>query len=62
MLTLKQLRDDRDEAIRRLAKKGIDARPVIERIERLDDRRRAIQSNSTDCSANRTARPSRSAP
>ena len=43
MLTLKQLRDDRDEAIRRLAKKGIDARPVIERIERLDDRRRAIQ-------------------
>ena len=43
MLTIKQLRDDRDEAIRRLAKKGIDARPVIERIERLDDRRRAIQ-------------------
>ena len=43
MLTIKQLRDDRDEAIRRLAKKGIDARPVIERIDRLDDRRRAIQ-------------------
>ncbi len=43
MLTLKQLRDDREEAIRRLAKKGIDARPVIERIEELDDRRRAIQ-------------------
>ena len=43
MLTLKQLRDDRDGAIRRLAKKGIDAAPVLDRIYELDDRRKAIQ-------------------
>ncbi len=43
MLTLKQLRDDKELAIRRLAKKGVDARPVIDRIEQLDDRRKAIQ-------------------
>ena len=41
MLTLKQLRDDKEAAVRRLAKKGVDARPVIDRIEQLDDRRKA---------------------
>ena len=30
MLTLKQLRDDKELAIKRLAKKGVDAAPVIE--------------------------------
>jgi len=35
MLTLKQLRDDKEAAVRRLAKKGVDARPVIDRIEQL---------------------------
>ncbi len=43
MLTLKQLRDDRQAAIERLAKKGVEAAPIIEKIEALDDRRKAIQ-------------------
>ena len=43
MLTIKQIRDDRAEAARKLAKKGVDAAPVIDRIIALDDRRRAIQ-------------------
>ena len=43
MLTIKQIRDDKAEAIRKLAKKGVDAAPVIEKIIALDDRRRAIQ-------------------
>ncbi|MFI3316383.1 MAG: serine--tRNA ligase [Rikenellaceae bacterium] len=43
MLTLKQLRDDRQAAIERLAKKGVDAAPIIDKIEALDDRRKAIQ-------------------
>ena len=38
MLTLKQIRDDKEAAIRKLAKKGVDAAPVIEKIETLDDR------------------------
>ena len=41
--TLKQIRDDKEAAIRKLAKKGVDAAPVIEKIETLDDRRKAIQ-------------------
>lgn len=44
MLTLKQLRDDKELAIRRLAKKGVDAAPIIAKIETLDDRRKAIQN------------------
>jgi seryl-tRNA synthetase len=51
MLTLKQLRDDKELAIRRLAKKGVDARPVIEQIEKLDDRRKAIQLELDTCLA-----------
>lgn len=43
MLTIKQIRDDKAAAIQKLAKKGVDAAPVIEKIEALDDRRRAIQ-------------------
>ena len=43
MLTLRQIRDDRALAIKRLAVKGIDAAPIIDRIEALDDRRRALQ-------------------
>ena len=43
MLTLKQIRDDRDAAVRKLAKKGVDAAPVIDKIITLDDRRKAIQ-------------------
>ena len=36
MLTLKQLRDNREETIARLAKKGVDAAPIIEKIEELE--------------------------
>ena len=43
MLTIKQIRDDREAAVRKLAKKGVDAAPVIDRILTLDDRRKAIQ-------------------
>ena len=58
MLTIKQLRDDREAAIRRLAKKGVDAAPVIAEIEKLDDRRKAIQHELDDMSgARRTRRP-----
>ena len=51
MLTLKQLRDNREEAIRRLQKKGVDAAPIIDRIEELDDRRKALQAELDDCLA-----------
>ncbi len=44
MLTIKQLRDDRELAIARLAKKGVDAAPILDKIEALDDRRKAIQT------------------
>ena len=51
MLTIKQLRDDREAAIRRLAKKGVDGAPVIAEIEKLDDRRKAIQHELDECLA-----------
>lgn len=51
MLTLKQLRDDKELAIRKLAKKGVDAAPVITRIEELDDRRKALQTELDNCLA-----------
>lgn len=43
MLTLKQIRDERELTVARLAKKGVDAAPVIDKIVALDDRRKAIQ-------------------
>ncbi len=51
MLTLKQLRDDKAAAIRKLAKKGVDAAPIIDKIEELDDRRKAIQQELDSCLA-----------
>ena len=45
MLTLKQLRDNTEEAISRLAKKGVDAAPIIARIIELDDKRKALQND-----------------
>ncbi|MFI3270330.1 MAG: serine--tRNA ligase [Rikenellaceae bacterium] len=51
MLTLKQIRDDRTEATKRLAKKGVDAAPIIDAIEMLDDQRKAIQSELDNCLA-----------
>ena len=55
MLTLKQLRDDKQAAIARLAKKGVDAAPIIEKIEQADDRRKAIQAQLDDCLAQQNA-------
>ena len=43
MLTLKQIREDKQNTIARLAIKGVDAAPVIPRIEAEADRRKAIQ-------------------
>ncbi|MBO7300331.1 MAG: serine--tRNA ligase, partial [Tidjanibacter sp.] len=43
MLTLKQLRDDKEFAISRLAVKGVDARQTIDRIIELDDARKEQQ-------------------
>lgn len=45
MLTLKQIREDRTQTIQRLKKKGVDAAPVIDEIERLDDSRKDIQQS-----------------
>lgn len=45
MLTLKQIRDERELTVTRLAKKGVDAAPVIDKIIALDDRRKAIQQD-----------------
>ena len=44
MLTLKQIRDDRERAIERLAVKGVDAAQTVAKIEELDDRRKAVQA------------------
>ena len=55
MLTLKQLRDDKQAAITRLAKKGVDAAPIIEKIEQADDRRKAIQAELDNCLAQQNA-------
>lgn len=43
MLTLKQIREERELTITRLAKKGVDAAPIIDRIEALDDIRKTVQ-------------------
>ena len=51
MLTLKQLRDNKEEAIRRLQKKGVDAAPIIASIEELDDKRKALQNELDGCLA-----------
>ncbi|MBO7313293.1 MAG: serine--tRNA ligase [Alistipes sp.] len=51
MLTLKQLRENKAEAISRLQKKGVDAEPIITRIEELDDKRKALQNELDNCLA-----------
>ncbi len=51
MLTLKQIREERELTVARLAKKGVDAAPVVEKIIALDDRRKAIQQRLDDCLA-----------
>ena len=44
MLTLKQIRGDKQYAIERLAVKGVDAAPIIAKIEELDDLRKSLQA------------------
>jgi seryl-tRNA synthetase len=44
MLTLKQIREDKDLAIKRLAVKGFDASATIDEIIALDDERKSIQA------------------
>ncbi|MBR2352268.1 MAG: serine--tRNA ligase [Alistipes sp.] len=51
MLTLQQLRGDKEAAIKRLAKKGVDAAPIIAKIEELDDARKALQVELDGCLA-----------
>ncbi len=51
MLTLQQLRGDKEAAIARLAKKGVDAAPIIAKIEEADDRRKALQAELDACLA-----------
>ena len=51
MLTLQQLRGDKELAIKKLAKKGVDAAPVIAKIEELDDARKALQMELDNCLA-----------
>ncbi|MFR9651755.1 MAG: serine--tRNA ligase [Rikenellaceae bacterium] len=44
MLTLAQIRNNRQDAERLLAKKGVDSAPIIDKIEELDNSRKAIQT------------------
>lgn len=43
MLTLKQLRQEKEHTLAMLLKKGVDATETVSKIEELDDRRKAIQ-------------------
>ena len=51
MLTLQQLRGDKQAAIAKLAKKGVDAAPIIAKIEELDDLRKSLQVELDNCLA-----------
>ena len=44
MLTIKQIRFDKEAAVRKLAKKGFDAAQLIDKIIELDDRRKELQA------------------
>ncbi len=48
MLTLKQIKEDKEVAIKKLAKKGVNAAPIIAQIEELDDKRKALQIELDD--------------
>ncbi|MEG1664894.1 MAG: serine--tRNA ligase [Mucinivorans sp.] len=43
MLTIKQIRQEREQTIARLAKKGVEAAPILDEISDLDDSRKALQ-------------------
>lgn len=59
MLTLKQIREERQRTVERLAVKGVDAAPVIEKIIAEDDLRRSLQQRLTAALPNRTPSPKR---
>ena len=46
MLTLKLLRESPDFVIRRLAVKNFDAKEIVEKVIALDNRRKALQTES----------------
>ena len=46
MLTLKLLRESPDFVIRRLAVKNFDAKEIVEKVIALDDKRKALQTES----------------
>lgn len=46
MLTLAKLRDSKEETLARLAKKGVDARSIVDEVLALDARRRELQGAS----------------
>ena len=49
MHTLKQIREERQRTVERLAVKGVDAAPVIEKIIAEDDLRRSLQQRLDGC-------------
>ena len=51
MLTLKAIRENTEEVLKKLAKKGYDAKTDIERIIELDDMRKKIQQELDSCLA-----------
>ena len=51
MLTLKAIRENTEEVLKKLAKKGYDAKADIERIIELDDMRKKIQQELDSCLA-----------
>ena len=55
MLTLKQIREERQRTVERLAVKGVDAAPVIEKIIAEDDLRRSLQQRLDGCLAEQNA-------
>ena len=55
MLTLKQIREERQRTVERLAVKGVDAAPVIEKIIAEDDLSRSLQQRLDGCLAEQNA-------
>lgn len=55
MLTLKQIREDKEYTLERLAVKGVDAVETIQRIETLDDLRKSVQRELDDNLAEQNA-------
>ena len=51
MLTLKLLRENPEFVIAKLAKKNFDAKEIIEKINQLDQNRRALQLEKDTCLA-----------